>query len=126
MLSHFFVLVVAVRRAVLMSAIDVIGKRHINTGKAKQLYALARIVTSSAARTHSRAFSRYDSRFDISHILWPAKREVLDPGCHTCWMKWQPRCARLFLPVPLLSLTAARQPKRRNPVSCSINNGLPR
>jgi hypothetical protein len=43
-LSHFFVLVVAVRRAVLMSAIDVIGKRHINTGKAKQLYALARIV----------------------------------------------------------------------------------
>jgi hypothetical protein len=78
-LSHFFVLVVAVRRAVLMSAIDVIGKRDINTGKAKQLYALARIVNLVSGTYASRAFSRYDSRFDISHIPLASKARSSGP-----------------------------------------------
>ena len=77
-LSHFFVLVVAVRRAVLMSAIDVIGKRHINTGKAKQLYALARIVNVVSG---TYAFPRLLAvLFQIRHFAHPLASKARSSG----------------------------------------------
>src|SRR5260370_32376337 len=51
-LLHILVLVAAVRCAVLMPTIDVIGKRHINTSKAEYLDALAQTVNLLAG-THA-------------------------------------------------------------------------
>src|SRR5258707_12898575 len=52
-----------------MSAIDVIGERPVNTGKAEQLDTLGRTMRLIRSSRAFRAFSWYVSRFDISHIL---------------------------------------------------------